>query len=237
MSEPTPPGATRDSNHPDHRAPLVALQLLRATMVDLLELFAPPRCVACDEPTLESPSFCVACRSQLEPCESIEERGVLAPYVQHGPLVTAVHRAKFGHRVAPARAMGLLLADALGGLLDEIDVVVPVPLHPSRLRARTFNQAAELCRALGKPIVFGALVRRRATAPQATLDRAARARNVENAFALRSAKSIRGRRVLLVDDVVTTGATLEAARTAVERGSPASLRCAAVARAVLVRGG
>lgn len=214
-------------------APLVALQLLRATMVDLVELFAPPRCVACDEPTAESPAFCLTCRSQLERCDALEERGVLAPYVQHGPLVAAVHRAKFGHRVAPARAMGLLLADALGSLLDEIDVVIPVPLHPSRLRVRTFNQAAELCRALGKPIAFGSLVRRRATAPQATLDREARALNVENAFALRSSKAVRGRRVLLVDDVVTTGATLEAARTAVERGSPATLRCAAVARAVL----
>jgi|LNFM01.1.fsa_nt_gb ComF family protein len=215
-------------------APLAALRLLRATMVDLVELFAPPRCIACDEPTAESPAFCRTCLSQLERSGSLEERGVLAPYVHDGPLVSAVHRAKFGQRVAPARAMGLLLADALGELLAEIDVVIPVPLHRSRLVTRTFNQSAEICRALGKPIAFGTLVRRRATAPQATLDREARARNVEQAFALRTSKPVRGRRVLLVDDVVTTGATLAAARDAVERGGPASLRCAAVSRAVLV---
>jgi ComF family protein len=207
--------------------------LLHAVAVEFVELFAPPRCVACDEPCAQSPSFCRACIAQLERCEPAEREGVFAPFVQLGPLVTAVHRAKFGARVEPARAMGLLLREALGPSLDEIDVVVPVPLHRSRLRARTFNQAAELCRALGKPLSFAALVRVRPTEPQAKLDRQARARNVDGAFALRSTKRIRGKRVLLVDDVVTTGSTLDAARRALLDGEPAFVRCAAVARALL----
>jgi ComF family protein len=210
-----------------------ALALLRAVSSELLDLFAPPRCVACDEPTRKSPAFCHVCLSQIERCDDPMESGVFAPFVQHGPLVQAVHRAKFGAHPAPARAMGLLLADALGSALDEIDVVVPVPLHAERLRVRTFNQAAEIAKSMGKPVSFGALIRTKITRPQATLNREERRTNVRGAFtAVRRAK-IEGRRVLLVDDVVTTGATLEAARSALVVAGPLSVRCAAVARAVL----
>jgi ComF family protein len=210
-----------------------ALALLRAASDELLDLFAPPRCVACDEPTSKSPSFCPACLSQIERCDDPMESGVFAPFVQHGPLVHAVHRAKFGARPAPARAMGLLLADALGSALDEIDVVVPVPLHAERLRARTFNQAAEIAKTLGKPVSFGALIRTKTTRPQATLDRDERRSNVRGAFTTVRRSMIEGRRVLLVDDVVTTGATLDAARSALVEAGPLSVRSAAVARAVL----
>ncbi|MFO0563099.1 MAG: phosphoribosyltransferase family protein [Polyangiales bacterium] len=210
-----------------------ALSLLRAASDELLELFAPPRCVACDEPASKSPSFCRACLSQIERCDDPMESGVFAPFVQHGPLVRAVHRAKFGARPAPARAMGLLLADALGSALDEVDVVVPVPLHAERLRARTFNQAAEIAKTLGKPVSFGALIRAKTTRPQATLDRDERRSNVRDAFTTVRRSMIEGRRVLLVDDVVTTGATLDAARSALVEAGPLSVRSAAVARAVL----
>lgn len=210
-----------------------ALSLLRAASDELLELFAPPRCVACDEPAAESPSFCRACLSQIERCDDPMQSGVFAPFVQHGPLVRAVHRAKFGARPAPARAMGLLLADALGSALDEVDVVVPVPLHAERLRTRTFNQAAEIAKTLGKPVSFGALIRAKTTRPQATLDRDERRSNVRGAFTTVRRSMIEGRRVLLVDDVVTTGATLDAARCALIEAGPLSVRSAAVARAVL----
>jgi ComF family protein len=210
-----------------------ALELLRAASTELLELFAPPRCVACDQPCVETPAFCAACLSQLERCAEPEQAGVFAPFVQHGPLVRAVHRAKFGARVAPARAMGLLLADTLGAQLDAVDLVVPVPLHVERLRVRTFNQAAEIAKTLGRPVSYGSLVRERATRPQATLGRDERRANVREAFAVSNHQKIHGRNVLLLDDVVTTGATLSAARDALLTAGPASVRCVAVARAVL----
>lgn len=212
---------------------LDALSLLRAASSDLLELFAPPRCVACDEPSRLSPAFCAACLTQIERCDDPYESGVFAPFVQHGPLVRAVHRAKFGARTAPARAMGLLLADALGGQMEEIDVVVPVPLHAERLRVRTFNQAAEIAKTLGKPVSFGALIREKKTRPQATLDRDERQSNVRDAFVVVRRSMVAAKRVLLVDDVVTTGATLEFAKRALLQAEPAEVRCAAVARAVL----
>jgi len=105
-------------------------------------------------------------------------------------------------------------------VLADADVVVPVPLHRSRLRERGFNQAADLARHLGLPTV-SAVRRVRATATQTSLPGAQRHRNVRAAFApARRIDRVRGRRVLLVDDVSTTGATLEAcARVLKEAGA------------------
>jgi ComF family protein len=158
---------------------------------------------------------------------------VFAAYVQDGPLVRAVHRAKFGSDLAPCRAMGRLLAEALGPRLEDVDVVVPVALHRARLVERGFNQAAEIAKALRKPVAYDALTRVKRTRAQATLSREDRRDNVRDAFVLARPRAIEGKRALLVDDVVTTGATMEAARVALEAGAPRSILCAAVARAVL----
>lgn len=109
-----------------------------------------------------------------------------------------------------------MLASASLVRADEVDVVVPVPLHAGRLAERGYNQAALLARpvarVIGAPLACRALVRVRATERQASLDREARLANVVDAFACRG--DVRGRRVLLVDDVTTTGATLNACRSA-----------------------
>jgi ComF family protein len=100
----------------------------------------------------------------------------------------------------------------------DADVIIPVPLHPARLRAREFNQslllADQLSRHLAKPVSATNLIRIAATDPQTTLSRQERLRNLRNAFEIRRPQELVGKRILLVDDVYTTGTTLnECAKT------------------------
>jgi ComF family protein len=122
-----------------------------------------------------------------------------------------------------------MMAQGWGGLAPNcgpIDAVVPVPLHRARQRERGFNQSAHLARQLGAhfgwPVVEGVLVRARPTVPQVGLEPAQRRTNVAGAFHCIDG-SLAGKRLLLVDDVRTTGATLEAASLALHQGGAASI--------------
>lgn len=137
-----------------------------------------------------------------------------------GVMRDLVHDLKFHDRHDAVRLFGRWLAEAGGELIAGADVLVPVPLHRFKLLRRRFNQAAvlsaELSRRTGKPSAALALVRTRKTAPQIGLTAIQREQNVRGAFAVpeRHRASIEGRRVLLVDDVITTGATISAATRA-----------------------
>lgn len=192
------------------------MSLLGSAFSGLLDLLAPRCCAACDEVLDEEPPgtevFCAACAPLLEAAPG----GSGAVFVFGGPMADALRQLKYGGRADLAAPLGRLLADGAVRDLGRLDVVVPVPLHPSRLRARGFDQAALLAapvaRRLGIPIAH-ALTRIRTTAVQASLPRAQRVPNVDGAFV--AATSLRGKRVLVVDDVKTTGATLGAACAAV----------------------
>jgi ComF family protein len=136
-----------------------------------------------------------------------------------GALRAIVHALKYDGRRSLARPLAILMRERGEAVLSDADAVVPVPLHPSRRRERGFNQAADLARYLPLPTVF-ALRRIRSTAAQASLPAGRRHSNVRGAFeATRHAGRLHGRTVVLVDDVSTTGATLEAcARALGERG-------------------
>jgi ComF family protein len=128
------------------------------------------------------------------------------------------------------------LAAALGGEFESADLVVPVPLHWTRRVARGFDQAERiavpLAARLGLPVA-GVLRRRRATGAQARLGRAARLANLAGAFRVDRAQAVVGRRVLLVDDVTTTGATLEAAAAALLSAGAAEVFALTAARTPL----
>ncbi len=140
-----------------------------------------------------------------------------------------VHRLKYQDRLDLAKAMAAMMAASGAALIAEADCVVPVPLHRWRLWRRRFNQAALLARPVARagslPFLPRALARVKATRSQVGLTRAGRAENLQGAFRVPAAHraGIQGRRVLLVDDVTTTGATANAAARALLRGGAASV--------------
>ena len=153
----------------------------------------------------------------------------IGPY--EGPLRAIVHALKYDGRRSLGRPLGRLLTTAGADILRGADVVVPVPLHRSRRRARGFNQAAELAHALGVPVAH--LLRRvRATPSQTDLPAARRHANVRGAFALVRGAPVSGAIVVLVDDVSTTGATLEACARVLRQAGAKDVRALTAARVV-----
>lgn len=221
----------------------------------LLDLLFPPRCVVCRQvgtwlcpecihrlPRLSGPvchrcgtpipngTLCRTCREAPLRLEGIRS---VAPF--RGPARATIHYLKYRHARQLAEPLGELMARYWQENPLPAEVIVPVPLHPSRLRRRGYNQAALLAWALGRriglPVDEDALCRVRATASQMRLKGADRRRNVENAFHCPTDR-LRGCRVLLVDDVCTTGATLEACADALREGGARQVWALTLARTV-----
>lgn len=215
----------------------------------LATLFAPC-CLSCGD-VLEHPTecpVCPACWRRLprfagggggHPLPSLSLVATLGPF--DGVLRDVVHGLKFQGRRSLAARLGPLLRQAGAPALDAADAVVPVPLHPWREWQRGYNQSALLAATLGLP-VWPLLRRVRATSPQSTLDARERQRNVRGAFALgswwpwsagRAAARIDGRVLVLVDDVLTTGATLDACARVLRQAGAGDVRAITAARAAL----
>ena len=157
---------------------------------------------------------------------------------EDGPARELVHRLKFHDRMELAEPMGAWMARAGEDILPEADFLVPVPLHRARLMWRQFNQAQALAvaigRACGKKVEPLLLHRVKRTAPQIGLTRAQRAENVQGAFAVpeEAKPMVEGRHIVLVDDVLTTGATINAAARALLRGGAERVDVLVFARVV-----
>jgi ComF family protein len=151
-----------------------------------------------------------------------------------GALRAIIHALKYDGRRSVARRLAGLMRERGGAVLEGADCAVPVPLHRSRLRQRGFNQAADLARHLGVPVVHAA-VRVRATSSQASLPAAQRHGNVRDAFApVRTRPPLAGSVLVLIDDVATTGATLDACARALASSGVREVRALTAARAVSV---
>jgi ComF family protein len=177
-----------------------------------------PRCGICFADPSAPVYPCLSCRTAPPPWNRVAFH---SPYA--GVLKDLVHRYKFVGDHGVTRVLGELLHAAwrVHGL-DTPDLVVPVPMRSGRLMRRGFNQSAELARMLarriGAPVVVDALRKTRDTVAQSSLDRADRLRNVSGAF--QASPRVAGRRVVLVDDVMTTGSTVTAcARACLEAGA------------------
>lgn len=245
--------------------PSLRLQALPSLLLDLL--FPPacaacdhrtrartPLCLPCAESLYPIEAACRRCALPLDgPRSTTCARCLRRPppldradagYRFGAQLAVALRQLKFQRRPDIARTLAPLVAPPLAGAIAAAgaELIVPVPLHWRRLARRGYNQSALLVRRAAAllpdaPAVAPVLRRVRATPPQTGRDARARRRNVAGAFAVAPRADLRGRRVLLVDDVMTTGATLFEAGLALRAAGAASVAAFAVARADAQPGG
>ena len=152
-----------------------------------------------------------------------------------GILREAIHKLKYEGQTYLAQDLGLLLAEHLeNSPSQKFDAVVPVPIHRKRERQRGFNQsqllAKQISERIGTPLLERALVRTIHTRPQVDLGREARLLNVTNAFAVPNPQKVQGLCILLIDDVMTTGATCNAASAALLAAGARSVAVMTLAR-------
>lgn len=196
-----------------------------------------PVCTRCGKP-FDSPEAlshspdhrCMACRQD----SPVFDQALSIGYFE-GPLREAIHQFKY----RPCRALGKPLAAWMAVNIrpvSDIDCLVPVPLHVARLRQRGFNQALilahELSRTFSLPLSFDNLKRVRPTKPQVELSGSDRIKNVAGAFALRRPDELKDRDVLLIDDVYTTGATMNECARVLRDAGASRVTVLTIARAV-----
>jgi len=180
-------------------------------LTNLLDLIFPPKCEVCRKRGGEA--LCPECFSRIKLLKPY--LGVHAAAAYEGVLREAIKRFKFQKRRGLAEPLGILLVRYLSRTpelkFDEMEAIVPVPLHRRRQRERGFNQAELLARVVGKyfevPVVT-ALERVRHTAPQFDLSREARRTNIKGAFKVVDRKAVNNRKIVLLDDIYTTGSTV-----------------------------
>ncbi len=212
-----------------------------------LNLIFPKRCIGCGQ---EGDFICPSCRSSLPRimppfcprCGSPQASGIIcpscvnwqariegirSPFRFDGVVRQAVHQLKYRGLTALAAPLAGFINEYLANNPMPSDVLVPVPLHPKRLRERGYNQSALLARELGRlaglPVSHGCLVRQSYTTPQVgTSSVAQRRSNIAGAFVCADRK-LEGRQVLLIDDVSTSGATLDACAAALKAAGAVSV--------------
>ena len=204
---------------------------------DAIQPLRGPFCPCCGRPFASSYALQYSPDHLCGPCRRDPPAYTCARslYLYASPLQEAVRLFKYNKKVA--------LADALGALMNQatfepahIDMIIPVPLYPTRLRDREYNQslllADRVSRARKIPLSYDNLIRIRETAPQTDLSRAVRLKNLRRAFAVRRPQEISGRHVLIIDDVFTTGTTVNECAKALRKAGASGVYVRTLARTV-----
>lgn len=195
-----------------------------------------PFCPQCGRPYPDAPGssdhLCGECA--LGAFHFSEARSVV---LHSGITRERIHQFKFGGRLEWVPPLVELLRIAYAGWEIPVpEVVIPVPLHLNRLRERGFNQsgllAGEFSRGLGLPVSFNTLVRKNRTDPQTRLNREQRLINVKGAFEVSTGKDVRGRKILILDDVYTTGTTLSECARVLRRQGASEVYALTITRAL-----
>jgi competence protein ComFC len=201
----------------------------------LLHLFYPKLCIGCQKtlPTSEFSCFCLHCRSGLQPTDlhqradniftdrfwgrvPLRAGAAMYYFLKKTPIQRALFQLKYNNQPEVGVRIGALYGAVLAEtpLFQQVDYLVPVPLHPKREQHRGYNQSTMFARGLSQtmrvPVAEQVLVRRTHTTSQTKRHRVERFENVGDVFEVTDAKLFSGKHVLLIDDVLTTGATLEA---------------------------
>lgn len=218
-------------------------QSVRTICSILTNIIAPPLCAGCKKYLHKEAVLCADCALQITPIASYQlpitrhtSITVFAASAYRG-IVQDLIRAKQSKRIYATRSLAILIWERTDIKNQQFDYIVPVPLHWSRYAARGYNQAAEIARVLskqsGKP-VLNCLRRSRATRIQTGLSAEERKENVADLFYIpkRYAGRIRESKLLIVDDVLTTGATVEACVRALRMERPQSIIAVVAARVV-----
>ena len=207
---------------------------------DLIDLIFPRTCVVCGE--LLSPQekdICINCLSTLPKIEKIhldeieksfwgkveiERATSFMYYHKNSPYNNLIHRLKYKNRPDTGDRLAFLAAKEIAesGFFDDIDAIVPLPLSKRKMRQRGYNQcdyiAKGLSRATGIPVIKNAVKRLKSNETQTHKSRDERWQNVEGIFALSDATLLEGKHILLIDDILTTGATLASCAKSIQEG-------------------
>ncbi len=216
-------------------ASVTADQTLCAECWKAIHFIERPFCARCGAPfdlPVEEGTLCAACLAE-EPPYDLARSAILYDEASK-PIIL---RFKHADRLHPVPALGAWMVRAGADIWPIADLIVPVPLHRWRLWRRRYNQAALLAqaigKALGKQVAIDLLVRHRATPSQGRMNKKERHENVSGAFALSSRAEVAGKRIVLIDDVLTSGATVAEAAKILKKNGAAAVHVVTLARARL----
>lgn len=226
-----------------------------SVFTDLFNLFFPLLCAGCNTPLVRGEDvLCLGCLADLPKTHfasytanpvaeifigraNIVYGNAFCHFDKGGKVQYLLHRLKYRGRKEIGYRLGFLFGSELVRTIEfsEIDAILPVPLHKKKQRKRGYNQSIEICRgiseAMNKPMITENLVRKKHTSSQTSKGRFDRWQNVSGIFDVKNSNSLKGKHLLLVDDVITTGATLESCCEELLKISGVKVSVAALAQA------